>query len=82
MGIRILMMLSMDPKMSSPQKKELKCMQLCVTSQNKFYLEQYLKAFPSDTILCNNLYKVTAMCTMSVDGFFKGKWFFLLLTKV
>jgi hypothetical protein len=37
-------------KSVKPQTKELNFMPLGITSQNKFYLEQYLKSFPSDTI--------------------------------
>ena len=63
----------MAPRVPSPKNKKLKFTPLGITSQNKFDLEQYLKSFLRETFLRNNVYKVAAMCTMSVATFFRGK---------
>ena len=52
-----------------------------ICSGNKFDLEKYVKSFPCDKFLRQRVYKVAAMCTMSISVFFTGKPVFLASDK-
>jgi hypothetical protein len=50
-------------------------------SGKKFDIEKYVKSFPCDKFLRQRVYKVAAMCTISISVFFTGKPVFLASDK-